>query len=180
MPKRQLKASELKGLFIYQDKNHGTVYYDILTGNGYIFTTSDSRYYTLSVAFLPVAVVIFYFLTQFGLSIAASLAIAIGAYALMQIIYRVKFLYKLPCIKNYKVSKKNNVITNLSENYSIQRLAVLTILSSLLVGATFAYISISNFEGVTLIGMIILGIITLVLFVICILALAKKKTSTKK
>lgn len=180
MPKRQLKAAELKGLFIFQDKKHGTVYYDILTGNGYIFTTSDTKYYTLSVAFLPIAVIIFYFTMQFGLSTVWSLVLAIVSYIVMQAIYRIKFLYKLPVVKNYKAQKKDTIVTNLAKGYSIQRLAVLCILSSLLIAATVGYIYFNDLEDLPLVGMIIVACIAIGLFIVCILALATKKTQEKQ
>ena len=44
MPKNNItKASDLSGLFIYQDPKKGTVYYDILTKKGYVLTSSDVK-----------------------------------------------------------------------------------------------------------------------------------------
>ena len=78
MPNRIKKAKELNGLFIYQDKYHGTVYYDIFTRNGYILSNDDIRYYTLSVAFIPLTVALFYFATQFKIDTYISLLISLG------------------------------------------------------------------------------------------------------
>ena len=60
MPKKLQRTKDLKGLFIYHDEHHGTVYYDIISRNGYILTNQDLKYYTLSIAFLPLAVILFY------------------------------------------------------------------------------------------------------------------------
>ena len=63
--RNQRKASELRGLSIYQDPKKGTIYYDWLTKKGYQLTSSDVGTYSLSQAFLPVAIVLAYGLYRF-------------------------------------------------------------------------------------------------------------------
>ncbi|MBQ1287199.1 MAG: hypothetical protein IIY22_01440, partial [Erysipelotrichaceae bacterium] len=59
MPKRRIiKASDLSGIFIYQDPKKGTIYYDILSRKGYILTSSDVSTYTIYTAMLPLCLVL--------------------------------------------------------------------------------------------------------------------------
>ena len=93
----------------------------------------------------------------------------------MQLAYRFLFLYKLPCIEKYKIDKKNNIITNLSNNYSVQRLIVLIVMALLLVGVTIAYIILNKFEGLMLVGMIIIVVVEALLLIASSIALIIKK-----
>lgn len=174
MPKNIKKAKNLKGLSIYQDKYHGTVYYDFFTKNGYVIEDDDVKTYTLSIAFLPLAIVLFYFLFQFKINVLVALAIAIGFYVVAQIIYRFAFLYKLECIENYKSEKSGNAIDNLTSNYSKPRLIVLVIFLIALVVVTAAYILTSDFEGATLTALWILVAATFIFLLIVIYALIRK------
>lgn len=175
MPKNIKKAKNLKGLSIYQDKYHGTVYYDIFTKNGYLITDDDVKTYTFSIAFLPLAIVLFYFMIQFKVNVMLSLVVSLGFYVIAQLIYRFAFLYKLECIENYKSEKNGNAIDNLTSNYSKPRLIVLTVFLVALVGVTIAYILTSNFEGATLTALWILVAATVIFLLIVIYALIRKK-----
>lgn len=174
MPRTVQKVADLKGLFVYHDKNHGTVYYDIFSKNGYILSTSDVKNYNLGAVFLPLAVIVFYFLTQFGLTTLISAIIAVVLYIVGQVLYRVLFLYKLPCIENYAKVKKDSIVSNFSKSYSKQRLAAITILLSLLFMLTGIYAKTSGYTGSLLYGIIALVVFTFVLFVISLFALIKK------
>lgn len=179
MRRKQLKASDLKGLFIYQDKKHGTIYYDIFTHNGYILTASDTSTYTMSAIFIPAAIVIFYVLITFNVPTVIGIIISVVAFIIMQVIYRFKFLYKLPCISNYQRTKRNGLSETLANNCTKVRLVVLTILAFALTGACIGYIIIKKPIGAELIGLIILGIISICLIVITLNAFKYKKTATK-
>lgn len=174
MPKQQQRAADLRGLFIYQDKKHGTVYYDIFSGNGYILTSSDVKTYMLSMAFLPIAVIVFYFASQFGVNLILSIVIGIALYAIMQIIYRTKFLYQLPCVENYGKEKKENIVTNLAKNYSKPRIIALVVLSFLLLVFTIIYLVTNKYTGVALVGLLIVIVITFLLFAVCLAGLLYK------
>lgn len=175
MPKNIKKSKELKGLFIHQDKYHGTVYYDIFTKNGYILSDEDVKLYTWSIAFLPLTVILFYFLLQFGIETYTSLAISIGFYIIAQIIYRFMFLYKLPCVEKYNKEKNGNIIDSLTSQYSKPRLIVLLVFLIALIGVTIAYILTSEFTGIIRIALWVLVGLTFIFFIIILIALTKKK-----
>lgn len=175
MPKNVRKAKDLKGLNIYQDRHHGTVYYDFVTKNGYILCNEDVRKYILSVAFFPVAIVIFYFSLQLKLSTLTSALIAIGFYIIAQIVYRFAFLYKLPCVENYNKSNNTNFIDNLSEKYSKPRLIVLIVFLIALIATMSLYILTSDFIKNIQIALWMLVALVFVFLIITIIALKNKK-----
>lgn len=175
MPNRIKKAKELNGLFIYQDKYHGTVYYDIFTKNGYILSNDDIRYYTLSVAFIPLTVALFYFTTQFKIDTYISLLISLGFYIIVQLIFRFAFLYKLPCVENYNKERNENIFDNLISNYSKQRLLLIIIFLAALTVVTLIYILINNFKGIALIALWSLFAITVLFLLLILKAFIKNK-----
>ena len=175
MPRNIQKASELKGLFIYHDKHHGTVFYDILTRNGYILTSKDIKTYNLSIAFLPIAVIIFYFALQLKLNTTISLLIALGIYVVAELIYRFTFLYKLPCVEHYKITKENSIINNLTKTYSKQRLIVLAIFLLALVILMALYILTSDFSKIISILLWIVVGFSFVFFILVLIAIRNKK-----
>lgn len=175
MARNEQKAKDIKGLFIYQDKFHRTVYYDIFTKKGFILSNDDVKNYTWSVTFLPLAVVLFYLTTTFlKLNTYASLAVSIGFYIVAQILYRVLFLYKLPSIDDYKKEMGVNIIDNFASSYSKQRLIALVIFMVLILGATIAYVLTSGFTGTILVALWILVAITFAFLILVVLALMRK------
>lgn len=174
MPKKLQRTKDLKGLFIYHDEHHGTVYYDIISRNGYILTNQDLKYYTLSIAFLPLAVILFYLLLQIKLSTVTSLLISLAFYVLAHIIYRIAFLYRLPCVKNYSAKKPGGIIDNLTNTYSKPRLAVLAIFATALVILTAAYALTSDFTGLALYALWALVGATFIFLLVILIAYIKK------
>lgn len=175
MPRNIQKASELKGLFIYHDKHHGTVFYDILTRNGYILTSKDVKTYNLSIAFLPIAVIIFYFAIQFKLSTVVSVLIALGAYIIAELVYRFAFLYKLPCVEHYQVTKDNSILNNLTKTYSKQRLIVLAIFLLALVILMALYILTSGFSKIINILLWIVVAFCFIFLILVLIAIKNKR-----
>ena len=176
MAKRQIKATELKGMNIYQDPKHGTIYYDWLTKKGYQLTSSDVRWYNLSQAFLPVMVVVMYACNVlFKLTLSASIIIGLIAYIVMRMAYRFKFLNSLPCIENYKRPGESNIFKNTAHNYSKSRLILLVVLSLALIGVTIAYIILEKPEGIAKIGMYVLTVAASVMFLFSAIALIIKE-----
>lgn len=174
--RKQTKASELKGMNIYQDPKHGTVYYDWLTRKGYQLTTSDVKWYQISQGFLPIAVIVAYVCNVLiHLTLSASIIIGLIAYVLMKMVFRLKFLNTLPFVENYKKSNKDNIFQNAAKNYSKQRLAVLAILAVALVGCTIAYILLEKPTGTAMIGMYVLLIAAVAMAIYSIVALIIKK-----
>jgi len=172
MAKQTKKASDLKGLNIYQDPKKGTVLYDFITKKGYQLTTSDVGKYSLSQAFLPVAVVLTYGLYSFGnLNMRASIIISIIAYILMRLIYRFKFLNNLPYIENYQLPDNGNIFINASKKYSKLRLIALMVLALALTVLTIIYLLTSNLSGIEYYGVIALVVISILLLVFATITL---------
>lgn len=166
MAKKKRKASELGGFNIYQDPKKGTVLYDWLTKKGYQLTSSDVGKYSLSQAFLPVAVVLIYVLVVFAkMAWTPSIIIAIVAYIAMRIAYRICFLNKLPYIENYKRPDDGNIFINASKKYNKVRLILLIVLALALIGVTVAYLlttSLNQLEKVGIIALIIAAVAMLI------------------
>lgn len=181
--RKQIKASELTGFNVYQDPKHGTVVYDWISKKGFQLTTSDVRWYTLSQAFLPVAIVLIYICySLFKLQMLPSIIIGIVSYIVMKVLYRVKFLNTLPCVENYKRPNNSNLVENAAEKYSKIRLIILLVLSIALVSvSTIYYIfsqdPMSNVEKIGVLVMIVASI-GLLLFTLITLIVQKKKQSS--
>ena len=174
--KKQKKASELKGFNIYQDPKKGTVLYDWLTRKGYQLTTSDVGTYSLSQAFLPVSVVLVYGLYRFfKMDMYKAIIISIIAYIVMRLIYRIKFLNKLPAIENYKRPDDGNIFQNAAKKYSKARLILLIILAVALVGVSIAYLLTSELGNIEKIGMYLLTAAASAMFLFGLIALIIKK-----
>lgn len=178
--KKGRKASDLKGLNIYQDPKKGTIWYDYLTKKGFQLTSAEVGKYSLSQAFLPVSIILIYFLYKFvNLDIYKSVIISIIAYVVMRMLYRVLFLNKLPVIENYDRPDKGNLIINAAKNYSSIRIKLLIILSVILIGVTIAYIVIYKPIGIEKVGMILLALAAIVMLIFSIVVLSNKKKINK-
>ena len=175
MPKKIRKASDLGGFNIYQDPKKGTVLYDWLTKKGYQLTSSDVGKYSLSQAFLPVAVVLIYILVVFvKMKWTPAIIIAVIAYIAMRIIYRIRFLNKLPFIENYKRPDDGNIFLNASKKYSKVRLILLIILALALIGVTVAYLLTSQLGQLEKVGIIALIVAAVAMLGFAIIALLLK------
>ena len=175
MPKNVQKAKDLKGLFIFHDEHHGVVYYDVFSRNGYILTNQDVKWYTISIAFLPLAVILLYGLVQLKFDMLLAICVAVIFYILTQILFRVLFLYKLPCVENYSIQKRKHIIDNLSDTYSKPRLIALIILLLALAILMSIYVYTSEFTGVTLVALWIIVLITCIFTIMVAIALKRKK-----
>ena len=174
--KKQIKASELKGMNIYQDPKHGTILYDWLTKKGFQITSLDAKWVGFSQAFLPVTVVIAYGLNVLvKLPIINSIIIAAIAYVVMKLIYRVKFLNNLTSIDNYKRPDNGNLFEGAAKNYSKTRLILLIVLSLALIAVTVAYLISLKPQGSEKIAFVILLLCAAIMFIFSLVSLIKKK-----
>ena len=95
MSNKVTKASELKGLTIYQDPKRGTVFYDIFTKRAFNITSSDIKGYMMYSALLPLSLfVAFLCMSAFSLNMVTTLLIMFGIYIIGAILFRIFFLYK--------------------------------------------------------------------------------------
>ena len=180
--RKQIKASDLTGFNIYQDPKHGTILYDWLTKKGYQLTTSDVRWYNLSTAFLPVAVVVVYAcMSLFKIDTFPSAIIGIIAYLVMKLLYRMQFLNKLPFVENYKRPNYSGIVKNAADKYSKLRLKILLFLAVALAGVSIAYLLISykQLDNAMKFGMIVLALAAFVLLIFAIAALITKNKENK-
>lgn len=177
MPNNSIKkASDLNGLFIYQDPKKGTIFYDILTRKGYVLTSSNVRKYILFSSSFSIALVIAILgYTLFQLKIVPTLIVFVLAYLLLEIFFRVTFIYKLPVADNFKTFKKDNIFMSLAKNYSATRLIILIVLLLVLTILMPLYAKIANLDQVSTIGSYIISILTFVFAIISIIGLITKK-----
>ena len=175
MARNVLKASDLSGLFIYQDKKRGTVYYDILSRKGYVLTSSDVKMYLLYTAMLPICIIVAFIITSaFNMTYVPAFFIFVALYLLAAVIFRFTFFYKLPEAANWKPAKKENIFLSLARTYTKQRLIVLIILLLLLTIMMPLYSSMEGFTGINLYMTYFISALTGVAMIITIIALIVK------
>lgn len=173
--RKQVKASELKGIGIYQDPKKGTIIYDWLTKKGYQITTSDVGTYTVSKAFFPIGIITFYlFHNMIGVKTLTSLIIAVAIYIALKIIYRIKFLNNLPAIENYKRPGGSNIFDNAAAQYTKKSMIVVIVMSIALIILSIIYIKTTQLDTIELIGFILLTLAAILLFIYFVIALIKK------
>lgn len=181
MPQRRIvKASDLSGLFIYQDPKRGTVYYDILSRKGFILTSSDVKTYTLYTAMLPLCMIAALLCTSFfHITYVSALLIFIALYLLAAIAFRIFFFYKLPEAENWKPRKRDNIIVSMATNFSKARLIILIFLLLALTVLMPAYAVIEKLDGFNLYASYILAFLTAIGSIIAFLALIRKVKDEK-
>lgn len=176
MAKRKADINKINGLFIYHEKNLGTIWYDIFTKKGYIMVNSDFKQYALYTMVLPAAILValmLYIIAKAGLvlSIVTFLVISI----IGEVYFRFAFFYKLPVAKNWDKPSKQNITTKFSKKYSSSRLTLLMILLY-----TIFVLSIGDIfvEKVTAPGIylnIIMGVVSIIFAIIVTIAKIKQK-----
>ena len=177
MPKNNLsKASDLNGMFIYQDPKKGTVYYDILRKKGYVLTSSDVKSYVLYSSASSVALVAAVFAYMlFSFNILTSFLVFLGVYIIMSLLFRFNFLYKLPEADNWKPYKKDSIFVSIGKSYSNTRLTILIILLILITILMPLYAHMANMDQTNTIASYIVSVLTGVYAIINVIALIKKK-----
>ena len=174
-PRRTIKASELSGLFIYQDPKRGPVFYDIFTRNGYILTSSDVRIYSIYAAMLPMCLIVsLAMVSLFGLPYTNALIVFAAMMILSEIFFRIFFFYKLPMIENYKRPKKDNIVVSFAKDYSRTRLYILIFLLAALSVLMPYYAYMEGMSGFNLYAAWGVGIICFAGVIVSILALIVK------
>ncbi len=176
MPKRRIiKASDLSGIFIYQDPKKGTIYYDILSRKGYILTSSDVSTYTIYTAMLPLCLVLALMCVQlFHVNYLAAGIIFLALYLIAAMWFRFTFFYKLPVAQRFKPVKKENVFLYMARGYSKQRLLILIFLLLALSILMPFYARQEHFEGINLYAAYLLAAATFVGFIITTVSLIIK------
>lgn len=169
------KAKDLSGLSIYQDPKKGTIFYDFITRKSFLISNRDVQSYLLSTYIMPVSVLLaFLFKSLFSLDLLKSILAFIAIFILLEILFRIFFVYKLTEIENYTPPKKENIIDSMANNYSKTRLIILLILLILLIFMMPTYAKLSNFEGINLAIVYLATFLTIVGFNITLIALIKK------
>ena len=179
MANRQpIKTKDLDGLFIYQDPKKGTIYYDIFTRRGYILTSSDIKTYSMySSSFYFCILIAFLLMYTFKLTYVDTILIFIALYILIQVIFRITFLYKLPVIENYQPPKKEKVYISIANKYSSGRLIFLLLAFLALTILMPIYAYTSNMTNYNKIASYLLSFMTLVASIITLLAIISKRKS---
>lgn len=175
MAKTKRNISEINGLFIYHEKNIGTVWYDIFTKKGYIMVNSDFKQYALYTAVLPIAVLVgllLYMIAKVGivLSVAAFLVISIVG----ELYFRFAFFYKLPVAKNWDKPAKQSLSTKFAEKYSSSRLILLMVLLYTIFALSVGDIFIENVKAPGIYLNIAMGAASLILAIIVTIAKIKQ------
>jgi len=174
--KRKVNINEINGLFIYHEKNIGTIWYDIFTKKGYIMVNSDFKQYALYTMVLPAAILIalmLYMIAKVGLvlSIVAFLVISIAG----EVYFRFAFFYKLPVAKNWDKPSKQNITTKFAEKYSSSKLTILMILLYAIFILSVGDIFIENVTAPGIYLNIIMGAASLIFAIIVTIARLKQK-----
>ena len=152
MPQRKIiKASDLSGMYIYQDPKRGTIFYDIITRKGYILTSSDVKTYMIFTAMLPLCLVLALgMLSLFPNNYVIPVICFLVMFITYQVLFRVLFFYKLPVAENWHPLKRENIFISMARNFSKPRLllliGMLTVLSILMP----IYTKMQNLSGINL------------------------------
>ena len=175
-----LKASELNGLFIYHDQKKGTIFYDIFTKRAFIITTGDVQKYLVYSSTLPICILAsFGLMSLFSISLADMAILFISLLILSEALFRFFFFYKLPEVKNWKPEKREGIVSYLEHNYSSARLILLSVLLILLAAVIPAYTYVEKMEGIEYYLNYLIAIVALAFAVIVIIALIRKKRSSR-
>jgi len=173
---RKANINNINGLFIYHEKNIGTIWYDIFTKKGYIMVNSDFKQYALYTMILPAAILIALMLylvakVDLVLSIVSFLVISI----IGEVYFRYSFFYKLPVAKNWNKPSKQNIITKLSEKYSSSRLILLMVLLYTICILSIGDIFLENVVAPGIYLNIAMGAASLIFAIIVTIAKIKQK-----
>lgn len=136
------KKKELGGLFVFNDeKTNQTVYFDILKKQAYIITSEKEQKYAIYATryIIEVAIAIF-ICSNYKLSYYWGIGVFVVAFIIGELIFRYKYLYKLPILKHFQKKKKEAFFIRISKNTSMSRALIITILSIVL-----AVVGIINF-----------------------------------
>ena len=176
MPQRKIiKASDLSGMYIYQDPKRGTIFYDIITRKGYILTSSDVKTYTIFTAMLPLCLVLALgMLSLFPNNYVIPVICFLLMFITYQVLFRILFFYKLPVAENWHPLKRENIFISMARNFSKPRLllliGMLTVLSILMP----IYTKMQNLSGINLYASYIVEALTVIVDFISIIALSVK------
>ncbi|MBR3265388.1 MAG: hypothetical protein IKI61_05460 [Erysipelotrichaceae bacterium] len=176
MPQRKIiKASDLSGMYIYQDPKRGTIFYDIITRKGYILTSSDVKTYTIFTAMLPLCLVLALgMLSLFPNNYVIPVICFLVMFITYQVLFRVLFFYKLPVAEKWHPLKRENIFISMARNFSKPRLllliGMLTVLSILMP----IYTKMQNLSGINLYASYIVEALTVIVDFISIIALSVK------
>lgn len=172
------KASDLKGRNIFQDPKRGTILYDPISKRGYQLTSKEVSAYTLSKAFLSLAIIIVYACYAIlDLSLILSLVIGVVGYVFMKVIFKIRVLNTLPVIENYQRPNNGNFFKNSAERYTYKNLILMIALSAAFIGVTIYYINTTTLGKPEIIGFIILLGATGITLLFSIIVLIVKKSS---
>ena len=177
--KRTLKASDLKGIFLYQDPKLGTIFWDVFTQKGYQLINQDCGKFQIYSGIIPLSFVIAYLLNYwFDIPFAVCLVIGIASFIGMEIYARFKFFYKLPVARNWKPFKKDNMFVSIAKTYTHLRLMVVAVLLAVLVWAMITLAKTGGYEGINYIAAMVLsagcGVFGIVILISLIVKFAKK------
>ena len=176
MPQRKIiKASDLSGMYIYQDPKRGTIFYDIITRKGYILTSSDVKTYTIFTAMLPLCLVLALgMLSLFPNNYVIPVICFLVMFITYQVLFRVLFFYKLPVAEKWHPLKRENIFISMARNFSKPRLllliGMLTVLSILMP----IYTKMQNLSGINLYASYIVEALIVIVDFISIIALSVK------
>lgn len=176
MPQRRIiKASDLSGLFIYQDPKRGTVFYDILSRKGYVLTSSDVSTYSVYTAMLPLCMILSLSMVSLGwMDYGGALLMFLALMIIGEVLFRIFFFYKLPVAENWKRVKRENIILYTAKNFGIYRLLILIALLAALCLIMPFYAAYEKMSGLNLYATIVITAVTGIGLLICLIALIVK------
>ena len=177
MPQRRIiKASDLSGIFIFQDPKRGTVFYDIFSRKGYILTSSDVRIYTVYSAMFPLCIVMAMLcVSMFRMSYLSAALIFLALYLVIAAGFRFGFFYKLPVAERWNPPKRESLFLYFARGDTMSRLLTLALLVFALTILMPLYALIEGYEGINFYAACLVAAVTLVFFVIVVVSMILKK-----
>ena len=132
-----VSSNQLNGMMLYHEPKR-TVYYDIFSKKGYIINNAEAREYLLYSTRYSGMGLLGFFIFYATNNLVVSLVCAVVGLVLLEVLFRFKFLYKLPSINNYKRPKKAGYVAETAERdsyFKIILLIVCGILFALMIGS---------------------------------------------
>jgi len=171
---KQRRLSELNDRHLsFNGKNY--VYSDMFTKDkGYILTNEDSKQYVLYSARLvfsaSVAFILLFTVKQPILCVAVFAVL----YVVLEVLFRTKFLPKLPIINNYEKPAKLGLVEGMCQRFSKTRLILLAVFGIALVILIPINVKLQGYEGLLMYANYAISIGLALYEVLVIIAIVKK------
>lgn len=140
-----VKAKELRGLFLYQLKNQ-TIFYDPIFRKAYVLTNDKVNKHSMFQMRIPFAIIAgcVSYLVYNNEKVAFGLGI--GLILVLGVWFRIFLNKNLPVVTNFKKPPRDGIISDVAKSFTMKRLWIIFILSIILVGSLIFNITMLDLD----------------------------------